>query len=135
MILATWLDGILQGINLYVLMGNLIALWGWALFIFTMFVLNAAWWGDEQAQKKRTESAKNSMKYMVLALIIVDVIFGIIKLLNLDDAADSSNSTVSEYFQEWADAIDSGNYNMKLGEDSNSDYKNSNGWDSLNFWE
>jgi len=40
------------------------------------------------------------MKYMVLALIIVDVIFGIIKLLNLDDAADSSNSTVSEYFQE-----------------------------------
>jgi hypothetical protein len=40
-----------------------------------MFVLNAAGWGDEQEQKKRTERAKSSAKYIALALIIVDVLF------------------------------------------------------------
>jgi hypothetical protein len=56
------------------------------------------------------------------------------KLLGLDDAADQSNSRVSEFFQEWADAIESWDYNMKLWENSNQNYKNSNWWDPVNFW-
>ena len=134
-ILATGLDGILKWINLYVLVANLIALWWFALFAIWMYTANAIWLGDEQAQKNRSNKVKSALKYTILSLIIADVVFGGIKLLWLDDAADSSNSTISEFFEKWADSIDSWNYKMKIGDDSNSDYKNSNGWDALNFWE
>jgi putative flippase GtrA len=135
MILVTGLDWFLSAVNLYLMVGNLLALWGWAIYIFTQFVMNAFWLWDQEAQKKRTDNAKRSAKYIVLSLIVIDLLFGAIHLLNLDDAADSSNSTVSDFLQKWADSIDNWNYNMKVGDNSNSDYKNTNWWDALNFWE
>jgi len=134
-ILASWLDWLLQWINLYIMIGNLVALgWG-AIFIFSMFVLNAVWLWDEQAQKKRVDRSKSSAKYIALSLIIINVLFGAIHLLWLDAAGDSSNSTVSEFLQQWADQIDSWDYNMKLKDATDSDYKNTNWWDNLNFWQ
>jgi len=135
MILVTGLDWLLSAVDLYLLIGNLIAIGFWGLFIFTMFVSNAIWIGDQEAQKRRMDSAKRSAKYIVLSLVVIDIIFGVIHLLDLDNAADSSNSTVSEFLQKWVDNIDSWNYKMRMWENSNTDYKNSNGWDALNFWE
>lgn len=125
-------DGVLAGIDLIMIVINVVAICGYWVYAGSMFTLNAIGMWDEQAQKQRMKAVKSSGMYLVLSLIIIAVLFGAMKLFNLDGASDAGRSQLWEFLEDSADNIENGNYNFDISDDDGTGYGSSYN-DSLNY--
>lgn len=121
-ILATGFSGIIDWVNLYVKMLNIAVIGWYAIYAATMLGMNWMGMGEPDKQKQRKKQVISSWIYAAVALIIFDVIFGVIALTKLDSAADSSNDKVSNFLEKQAEDIEKGNYKGKLNNDSDNNY-------------
>lgn len=121
------MDWLLNWIDLFIMILNIVAVAWWALYIAGLATLNWLWQWDEQVQKKRVESMKKSGFYIWISLVIIDIIFWVLTQFWFFKMADNSHAKVSNFLQQWVDNIEQGNYTAPLTDDNASDYDN-NGW-------
>jgi len=132
-LLATNFQGLQNGVDLVMTALAILAIVGWGIYILINLSLNAAWVGDDQTQKQRTAAIKKSLLYMALSLVFLSVLFWAIKLFGLDSSADKWRSNVSEFLNNGAEKIATGDYDFEISDDTDWNFWNGDGDDSLNF--